>query len=75
MVVTYGNGKDQPGKVAKPACGQLNRENVFWLSLDGFGSRAPRQPTHLHITHAESGAYLTGAHTLGPNIKKMGTKY
>ena len=27
MVITYSNSKDQPGKVANPARGQLNREN------------------------------------------------
>ena len=27
MVITYRKGKDQPGKVANPARGQLNREN------------------------------------------------
>ena len=26
MVMTYSKGKDQPGKVANPARGQLNRE-------------------------------------------------
>ena len=26
MVITYSKGKDQPGKVANPARGQLNRE-------------------------------------------------
>ena len=29
MVITYSEGKDQPGKVANPARGQLNRENEF----------------------------------------------
>ena len=29
MVITYSKGKDQPGKVANPARGQLNRESVF----------------------------------------------
>ena len=57
---------DQPGKVASPARGQLNRENDIFLSAfapenlvsrDGFGSPVPRQPAHLH-TQAESGAYL-----------------
>ena len=66
MVITYSKGVDQPGKVATPARGQLNRENVFYLtpfahenvvSQDGFGSSVPRQPVHLH-TQAESGAYL-----------------
>ena len=57
---------DQPGKVANPARGQLNRENNIRLSpcvpenlvsRDGFSSPVPRQPAHLH-TQAESGAYL-----------------
>ena len=57
---------DQPGKVASPACGQLNRENTIPLSpcvpenlvsRDGFSRPVPRQPAHLH-TQAESGAYL-----------------
>ena len=57
---------DQPGKVANPARGQLNKENNHFLfafapeslvSRGGFGSSVPRQPAHLH-TQAESGAYL-----------------
>ena len=63
---TYSKSMDQPGKVANPARGQLNRamniplsafvpENL--VSRDGFGSPVPRQPAHLH-TQAESGAYL-----------------
>ena len=57
---------DQPGKVANPASGQLNRENNIPLSpcmpenlvsRDGFSRPVPRQPAHLH-TQAESGAYL-----------------
>ena len=57
---------DQPGKVANPARGQLNRENNIPLSpcvpenlvsRDGFSRPVPRQPAHLH-TQAESGAYL-----------------
>ena len=57
---------DQPGKVANPARGQLNRENEYFLSpcvpenlvsRDGFSRPVPRQPAHLH-TQAESGAYL-----------------
>ena len=58
---------DQPGKVANPARGQLNRENVYSFSLsafapvnlvsrDGFDSPVPRQPAHLH-TRAEAGTY------------------
>ena len=47
MVITYSKGKDQPGKVANPARGQLNRENDSSLSpfapenlvsRGGFGS-------------------------------------
>ena len=58
---------DQPGKVANPARGQLNREHNIPLSLcvpenlvsrDGFSRPVPpRQPAHLD-TQAESGAYL-----------------
>ena len=58
---------DQPGKVANPARGQLNRENEYILlspyvpenlvSRNGFSRPVPRQPAHLH-TQAESGAYL-----------------
>ena len=57
---------DQPGKVANPARGQLNRESSTPLSpcvpenlvsRDGFSRPVPRQPAHLH-TQAESGAYL-----------------
>ena len=29
MVITYGKSMDQPGKVANPARGQLNRENEY----------------------------------------------
>ena len=48
----YGKSVDQPGKVASPARGQLNRETYFSLpplalenlvSRDGFGSPVPRQ--------------------------------
>ena len=53
---------DQPGKVANPARGQLNRENNIPLSpcvpenlvsRDGFSRPVPRQPAHPH-TQAES---------------------
>ena len=55
MVITYSKGKDQPGKVANPARGQLNREMDISLSpfapenlvsRHGFGSPVPRQPAH-----------------------------
>ena len=59
---------DQPGKVANPARGQLNREISISLSAfapenlvsrDGFGSSpVPRQPARLHNTQAKTGAYL-----------------
>ena len=54
---------DQPGKVANPARGQLNREISIPLSpcvpenlvsRDGFSRPVPRQPAHLH-PQAESG--------------------
>ena len=57
---------DQPGKVANPARGQMNRENNIPLSpcvpenlvsRDRFSRPVPRQPAHLH-TQAKSGAYL-----------------
>ena len=56
---------DQPGKVANPARGQLNRENEHspvpvrenLVSRDGFSRPVPHQPAHLH-TQAESGTYL-----------------
>ena len=32
MVITYSKGMNQPGNVAKPARGQLNRENKLFLS-------------------------------------------
>ena len=64
---TYSKSMDQPGKVANPARGQLNRVKIIFplsafvpenlVSRDGFGSLVPRQPAHLH-TQAESGAYL-----------------
>ena len=57
MVMPYSKGKDQRGKVANPARGQLNRANYILVSRDGFGSSVPRQPAHLHI-QTESGAYL-----------------
>ena len=62
---------DQPGKVANPARGQLNREiNISLLacapenlvSRDGFGSPVPRQPAHLH-TQAESGMQVRDSST------------
>ena len=49
---------DQPGEVANPARGQLNRENNIPLSpcvpenlvsRDGFSRPVPRQLAHLHI--------------------------
>ena len=63
---TYSKSMDQPGKVASPARGQLNRKMNISLSAfvpenlvsrDGFGRPVPRQPAHLH-TQAESSACL-----------------
>ena len=61
---TCSKGTDQPGKVANPARGQLNREKYISLSAfapenlvsrDWFGSPVLRQSAHLH-TQAGSGA-------------------
>ena len=54
----YQGYMDQPGKVANPARGQLNKENQYFpvVSRDGFGSPVLRQPAHLY-TQAESDAY------------------
>ena len=66
MVLIYIKRKDQSGKFANVACGQLNRKNEYLpspftpenlVSRDGMGNPVPRQPAHLH-TQAESGAYL-----------------
>ena len=63
---TYSKSMDQPGKVASPARGRLNRKINISLSAfvpenlvsrDGFGSPVPRQPAHFH-TQAEYGACL-----------------
>ena len=65
---------DQPGKVANPARGQLNREinnplspcvpeNL--VSRGGFSRPVPRQPAHFH-TQAESGAYLRDSSRVPP---------
>ena len=65
---TYSKSMDQPGKIANPACGQLNRENDLYLSAfapenlvsrDGFGSPVSRQPAHIH-TQAIIWCLLTG---------------
>ena len=32
VIIAYSKGKYQPGKVANPARGQLNKENYFSLS-------------------------------------------
>ena len=31
VIITYSKGKDQPGKVADRALGQLNKENEYFL--------------------------------------------
>ena len=54
-MVTYSKSIDQPGKVANPARGQLNRKLNIFLSpfapenlvpRDGFSRPVPRQPPH-----------------------------
>ena len=64
-VHTYSKSMDQPGKVAKPARGQLNREKEHFpvrirapeklVSRDGFGSR---QHAHLHPPEFRGGVHL-----------------
>ena len=66
MVIRYSTSKKQPGKVACPARGQLNRENEYFpaspfapenlVSRDGFDSPIQRQPAHCHY-QAKSAAY------------------
>ena len=68
----FQQSKGQPGMVANPARGELNRENTFSLSSFApenlvsrgrFGRPVPRQPAHLHtqsessIINHQSGAY------------------
>ena len=74
---------DQPGKVANPARGQLNKENEYSLSpcvpqnlvsRDGFSRPVPRQPAHLH-TQAESGAYLRDSYRVPRRRPFMKTPY
>ena len=44
MVITYSKSMDQPGKVANPARGQLNRENEYFPVACGFSlARRDRQ--------------------------------
>ena len=71
---------DQPGKVANPTRGQLNRENEYiplspcvpenLVSRDGFSRPVPRQPAHLH-TQAQSGAYLRDSVTPAGTSKEL----
>ena len=65
-------GMDQPGKVANPASGQLNKPGKMFFSLftfapetsvsrDGFGSPVPRQPAHIYtinITRLKNGVII-----------------
>ena len=68
---TYSKSMDQPGKVANPAQGQLNRENEYFPVRHRAGefgvARQVRQsrpasacssPYILRLNQAESGAYL-----------------
>ena len=66
MIITYSKSKDQPGKVANPARGQLNREVDTSLShfapenlisRDGIGSPVLRQRAHI-FTPAGCAAYI-----------------
>ena len=57
---------DQPGKVANPARGQLNRENEYSPVpvRDGFSRPVPRQPAHLH-TQADYGWAIAASRLKG----------
>ena len=68
---------DQPGKVASPARGQLNRQGKLIFPCPRSCLR--RQPVHLH-TQAEYGAYLRDSSRvprwrLFRVAKKMGTYF
>ena len=69
---------DQPGKVANPARGQLNRENEYfprsrlriWSRETGstVSSLVPRQPAHL-LTQVESGSYPGTYYGIPPEFR------
>ena len=44
MVITYSKGRDQPGKIANPARGQLNRGNVCMSCMVITYSTGRHQP-------------------------------
>ena len=59
----YVNIFDQLGKVANPACGQLNRKNQYFsvpVRAWEFDFARRVRPARLHTRHAEPGAYLRG---------------
>ena len=71
---------DQPGKVANPARGQLNRENNIPLSpcvpenlvsRDGFSRPVPRQPAHLHTQASTSTSNLPVAQQCNNTVFKI----
>ena len=66
MAITHSKSKDQPGKVANPARGQLKRENNIslspfepdnFISQDEFGRPVPRQPAYYEGSNAEKGGF------------------
>ena len=80
MDVTYNKSMDQPGKVANPARGQLNRENEYFLppfahenlvSRDSFGNPVPRQPAHLHTQAETTGVYLRRDSSRFPRRRRL----
>ena len=58
---TYSKSMDQPGKVANPARGQLNRQNVFFLS--------PR--SRLRIWYRETGSAVPSRVSLLISILRL----
>ena len=58
---TYSKSMDQPGKVANPACGKLNRENVFFL----------RPRSRLRIWSRETGSAVPSRVSLVISILRL----
>ena len=61
MIDTYSKGRDQPGKVANPARGQLNRENDFFF----------RPRLRLRIFSRETGSAISSRASLPISILRL----
>ena len=62
MVITYSKSIDQPGKVANPARGQLNRENEYF---------SVRVPSRLRIWSRETGSAVPSRVSLFISILRL----